>query len=165
NERLVNFKAGLQEILGSSGYAGTFAQYGDSGAGYKLMSQLLGDQSQVLKMTETEYKKMRKDMSGRSDFGLLLQSTESVNGEVKIKDSISSKTKKQILNEFNQSVGGQAFELEKRNAAQLWDEGRGQKASTIQDFAVAVAKGISISKGNSDLSSWNPSEQTTDPLE
>lgn len=142
------------EIYGNQTYKNLGSLYNNENVIESLVGKVLNldnvDQK-GLQVTEEDYRRMKKDFAGKPGLGDLMMATQynKTTNMIEIKDGEENDVK---MNEIKRNLwaatGRGMAELQITKASQVWDNGgRLNKASTIQDFAVAVAKGLQMYDG------------------
>lgn len=157
-----NVSQSINTIFGSSGYRNMSRRYGGSDLIKGIVQEFLGKgtaNKEDMKMTEDQLTKMKKDLKGQTGLGEIIQYGKIVDDHLEIGD-MSDKKKERLTNNFLAQHGGLIQENAISSAKQLWDDRKGDKATTIQDYAVAFARGLQIyNTGSDNLVKWNDAKK------
>lgn len=155
-------------IYGSRQAKDTFKKYGNENIGLGIVSKFFGmaTDSENLKIGEKELSQLRKDFGNDPGLGGIIKSIKrDEDGNIEF-GQMSEKKKKSLMAGLMAKDGG-VFEGNRimSSPQEVWEHNRFNKATTISDFSVAVAKGMLIydqnkSKNGGNMESWTASENT-----
>jgi hypothetical protein len=147
------YQRGVETLFSTNAYKSTFKAFGNENLGAGIAKELFlgkGAGEGDLKITEENFKKLKKShLPGYEDIkGYLSYDKESGTVDVDSEGLMKTKGGKEKLQKFMDRHGatGEAFERINKSAEDIWRENRMNQASTIQDFAVAVATGIRMAE-------------------
>ena len=157
-----NVAEGIMGVYGSTSYQKLAASYGAGPDFFKnFFGKALGKEGLDTTISKKDFNDLKKNLKNTPGLGEIFRDEflDYSNGQVKLKDdSTLSKSQKRRLKEglernYANLTGREDYALQ--SADQVWSN-RGQPAKTVQDFAVAVSKGMQMFRdGSSDLNSWN----------
>lgn len=159
-----NLRTGVDSLFKTTSFKETFSRFGNANLGAALVKRALFANSEVDKggdgrISEDMWKKL-KDSNIPGFDGILKFATRDEDGEVMFDEKLhSTRAGKNALGKFIGKHGGGIEGTGIQSASQLWNDNRHGEAKTIQDFAVAVSKGMGMAglgKGsNGDLTSYH----------
>lgn len=167
-QRVRDLSKSISTIFGSDIYKQKFSQSGlDENIGENLVKKFFGlpiEGSAEMHMTKQQLKDLKADSIGTGlEDVLKLTKFDSSTGTLDMKpinkDSKQWKDAASMLMGRNGGLLGNLNVMS--NAKDFWDAGgRGNEAKTIQDFAVAVAKGVQMANSNNySINNWNQTSQ------
>ena len=148
-----NMTNSINMIFGSKQMKDSFGKYGNENLGLGIVKKFFNQAAnkEELKIGEKELSQLRKDFGNDPGLGGIIKKLHrDSEGNVEFGD-MSQKTKERLLGNF-QAQYGAGFNANKimSSPAEIWDHNRFNKANTIADFSVAVAKGMMIYEKNKD---------------
>jgi hypothetical protein len=164
-EKGVSVAKGLYGLYGSESYKNLAKSYGAEG---DFLANLMGktyggDQSLSTRISQSDFIKMKKGLKNTPGLGEIFRDEfmeyDEKTGSASFKDvsKMSSSQKRRFekaQERWSANISGKLEEMKLQTSEQIWNN-RGESAKTIQDFAVAVAKGLSMYHNNStDLTSY-----------
>lgn len=168
DQRVKDLSKSISTIFGSDIYKQKFSKSGlDENIGENLVKKFFGlgiDGSADMHMTKQQLKDLKAEAVGTGledvlKFTKFDSSTGTLDMKPINKDSKKWKDAAEMLMGRNGGMLGNLNAMS--NAKDFWDAGgRGNEAKTIQDFAVAVAKGVQMANSNKySLNDWNQTSQ------
>lgn len=169
-EKIDDIRRGVKSLYGGTYYKNLSRELtGKDSTIETIMEKFLFGEGKTegVSMSRDEYSDLIKNLGGQAGIGDMLKRAttyDQSSGKLVFKD-ISQSTESKIMRNIYQNDGGKFAELQISSAEKLWDSRRGDKASTIQDFATAFAKGLQIyNNGTGDNFSkpWNEVKTSID---
>lgn len=156
----------IDMIYGSRQAKDTFSKYGNENIGLGIISKFFGKETdkENLKIGEKELSQLRKDFGNDPGLGGIIKNIKlDADGNVDF-NQMSEKKKKSLMAGIMAKDGG-IFEGNRimSSPQEVWEHNRFNKATTINDFAVAVTKGVMEANklsGETGWKNWVNSENT-----
>lgn len=162
--RIKSLDKTINMIYGSEQAKTTFSKYGNENIGLGIVQKFMGFNAdkENLKIGEKELSQLRKDFGNDQGLGGIIKIIKlDADGNVDF-NQMSEKKKKGLMSNLMAKDGGITDKI-MSTPKEIWEHHRFDKAVSINDFSIAVAKGMLVYDKNKgangeDMQTWTKTE-------